>query len=107
MKWMAECETKKDVLNLMGMEMIYRLMPTFLSGRVRDLKPSTPREAAGLADTHLHNRGQSAEPEKKSKPERSRNHRPNGYDNNKPISLSPSSHSGPSQQPKSSLPKFD
>ncbi len=48
-----------DELNLMGMEMIYRLMPTFLSGRVRELKPSTPIEAAGLADTHLHNRGQS------------------------------------------------
>ena len=55
-KWTSECKTIKEVNNLVVKEHVLKMMPVWLAGRIRDLKPATSRDAAEMADSHLSNK---------------------------------------------------
>ncbi len=63
-RWLEECE---ETLQKVLMEALYKLMPTFLARRMRELKPTHLREQAALADTYLYETGKRSSVEQTQK----------------------------------------
>ncbi len=66
-RWLEECTNKEEILQKVLMEALYKLMPTFLARRIRELKPTHPREQAAMADTYLYESGKRSSVEQTQK----------------------------------------
>ena len=85
LKWMAECTTVKDVVELLAIDAVTKLMPQPIANHVQDHTPATLTDATKLADSFMQTRSwshdQTGDNEGRSHEEnrKSTNHRREDY----------------------------
>ena len=52
-QWLHQCRTKEDFIQIYAMDFMFTELPPYLAAKVKEGKPTSIREMAQLADTHI------------------------------------------------------